>query len=133
MNGGPLLFQFVRFLSVGAVATVAHFAVLISLVQIFDSNPVIASVFGFAISALLNYFLNYHYTFNSVQPHTATLPRFVIIALIGMILNTAAMTIQVNTLGFHYLIAQVVTTIVVLVWNFTGNRLWTFEHRESQS
>lgn len=127
-----LFFQFGRFLSAGVFATAAHYAVLIGLVQFLDIDPVIASVFGFGTGAMVNYYVNYHYTFNSTHPHTTTLPRFLIVALIGMIMNTTAMAIQVKTLGFHYLMAQVVATIFVVMWNFTGNRLWTFDHRRSQ-
>lgn len=130
---GSLWLQFGRFLSAGVIATAAHYAVLIGLVQIINSDPVIASVFGFGTGALVNYFVNYHYTFSSTQPHAATLPRFLIVALIGMILNTTAMAIQVKMLGLHYLLAQVIATLFVVMWNFTGNRLWTFAHRRSES
>ena len=34
-------------------------------------------------------------------------------------------------LGLHYLLAQLVTTGLVLVWTFAGNRFWTFADRRA--
>ena len=52
--------------------------------------------------------------------------KFFTIAFVGLLLNTIIMAIGVEILNLHYLLAQVVATGLVLFWNFTGNRLWTF-------
>jgi putative flippase GtrA len=36
------------------------------------------------------------------------------------------MLIFVEILNIYYLLAQVLSTGLVLVWNFAGNRFWTF-------
>lgn len=128
-KSAPLVLQFARFLGAGAVSTVAHYAVLIGFVQLMSTDAILASVFGFCTGAVVNYLVNYHYTFDSSQPHTATLPRFIGVALVGVTLNTAAMSVQIKTLGLHYLVAQVLATVVVVLWNFAGNKLWTFDRR----
>jgi putative flippase GtrA len=33
---------------------------------------------------------------------------------------------------WHYLLAQILTTALVLVWNFLLNRAWTFAQRPAQ-
>jgi putative flippase GtrA len=36
------------------------------------------------------------------------------------------MSVAISLIQLHYLIAQVIATGIVLIWNFLGNRIWTF-------
>jgi putative flippase GtrA len=116
--------QFMLFSAVGAIGTAAHFAVLIVLVQFMASGPIAASMAGFGTGALVNYGLNYHITFGSKSPHSTALPKFLAVAIVGLILNTLIMYLFTSLL--HYLLSQVIATIFVLGWNFLCNRFWTF-------
>ena len=118
--------QFTKFTGVGAVATLVHYAILVGLVQLFAFDALPASSAGFAISALLNYGLNYRFTFSSDKRHGPALGRFIVIALIGLALNGAILSFCIAAWNFHYLVAQVTATGIVLVWNFLANRRWTF-------
>ena len=121
----PVLSQFLLFASVGAVGTVSHFAILIILVHVFSSPPVPSSAAGFVFGALVNYNLNYFFTFKSQKPHGITLFKFFTVAVFGLGLNIIIM--MVATEGIHYLLSQVLATGFVLVWNFACNRFWTFK------
>jgi putative flippase GtrA len=118
--------QFLGFAGVGAVGTAAHYLVLIGLVQGSGTNAVPASVAGFVVGALVNYTLNYHVIFRSDKSHLTAASKFMAIALVGLLLNTAIVWFAVNTLGIHYLVSQILATALVLVWNYAGNRIWTF-------
>ncbi len=119
-----ILRQFVRFAGAGAIGTAAHYGVLISCVQWVHLDPVFATVLGSATGALINYFLNYYFTFQSKKRHRYAAPKFFSVALTGMGLNALIMWAVVPYT--HYLIAQLVATGSVLLWNFIINRLWTF-------
>jgi putative flippase GtrA len=121
-----VLAQFIRFASVGAIGTVAHYLVLAALVQLVGIHPVGASAVGFAVGATINYFLNYFLTFSSNIPHHLGMAKFFTVAVIGLGINSLIMVITVDFANLHYLLAQVTATFLVLAWNFTGNRLWTF-------
>ena len=88
-----------------------------------------ASTLGFVIGALVNYWLNYRLTFRSTRKHHQALPRFMTVAGCGCLLNGALMAMLLSRISVHYLLAQVVVTGLVLLWNFLANRFWTF--RES--
>lgn len=120
--------RFVRFTGVGAIGTLAHYLSLVSLVEIVGLNAVAATCIGFIVGALINYKLNRRYTFESSVPHRIGLPRFLVIAAIGMVLNTSIMAVGTLLLKVHYLLLQVFATAVVLLWNFFGNHFWTFRH-----
>jgi len=118
--------KFVRFLGVGVFCTAAHYAVLVLLVQWATLAAVQASAIGFAVGALVNYVLNYRFTFRSTKRHREAMLKFFIVAIIGLGLNTACMAVGVGPLRLHYLLSQILATGLVLIWNFTGNHLWTF-------
>ena len=118
--------QLSRFGAVGAVGTGAHYALFLALIHTADADPVAASAAGATLGACVNYVLNYRYTFRSARRHREALPRFFAVAAAGLLLNTTLMAILIDGLGVHYLIAQIVTTLGVLLWNFLANRHWTF-------
>jgi putative flippase GtrA len=118
--------QFASFTACGAVGTAAHYSALIALVHGLDVGPVPASAVGFTLGALVNYSLNYRLTFRSKRLHRESMPKFFLVALAGLLLNTALMALLTTNLAVHYLVAQIVATGAVLVWNFAANRWWTF-------
>lgn len=121
-----LLQQFVRFAGVGVVSAIGHYGLLIALVQGFHLGPVKASSAGALLGAWINYSLNYRYTFRSTKQHRESVTKFAVVATVGLAINTALMWVGVVLLAANYLISQVATTLIVLLWNFSANRYWTF-------
>lgn len=118
--------QFGRFLLVGGLATLLHYAILIALVRASAVDAVTASTVGFSVSAIANYAVNRRFTFGSEVAHSRAFPRFVTVALGGLAINAAAVWLIATIAGFHYMFAQVVATMTTLAWNFSCNRMWTF-------
>ena len=118
--------RFLRYSLVGAIGTVAHYALLVVLVQAGGVSPVPASTLGAIVGAIVNYVLNHRYTFASRRRHRESLPRFMAIAAAGTAVNAALLAVLVNSLGVYYLAAQVVATLAVLALTYLANRAWTF-------
>lgn len=89
-------------------------------------NAVTASVAGYLPGLVVNYVLNYRYTFGSDQHHQVVIPRFLAVMTAGMLINAAVMYAGINWLGIHYMLAQLAAVAVVLTLSFTANRLWAF-------
>ena len=123
--------QFLMFAGIGVVGTLGHYTMLIVLVQFWAVDPVFASTFGFVVGAVINYILNYHFTFRSDKRHAEALTRFLIVATIGAGINGLIMYHGVENTNINYLIVQIFATLVVLLWNFVVNKLWTFAHDHS--
>jgi putative flippase GtrA len=123
---GKTVRQFFSFGCVGAVATAAHYATLVALVHLGHLGPVASSGLGACVGALVNYRLNYSYTFRSDKRHREVVAKFLVVAAVGLLLNVALMGLLTRRLAVHYLVAQVIATAVVLFSNFTGHRLWSF-------
>ena len=123
---GPLVRQFLAFASAGAIGTAAHYSLLLLLVTGWQVDAVMASALGFLLGLLVNYLLSHHWVFRSARSHVETAIKFLVIAVVGLGLNTGLMYLAITEAGMHYLLAQVIATAVVLLWNFAGNRFWTF-------
>jgi putative flippase GtrA len=118
--------RFGRFVLVGGAATAFQYIVLIACVQELSLAPVAASAIGFALSSVLNYCLNYRLTFRSSRAHTSALPRFLLIAGIGLGANSIAMWALTKPAHLGYILSQLIATTLVLLWNYIANRKWTF-------
>jgi putative flippase GtrA len=119
--------QFILFTAIGGIGTGGQYVTLVALVESGLLDAVPASVIGFAVGAVINYFLNYRFTFNSNKSHKEAMTKFFIVAVCGALLNTALMYVGIHTLRLYYLLAQIVATGIVLLWNFAANKLWTFK------
>jgi putative flippase GtrA len=118
--------RFLTFTGVGALGTTGHYAVLIGFVELINVDPVVGSFLGATTGAFINYFLNRSLTFRSNVAHRLGLPRFMVVAGIGLALNTLFMYLFTIYTSLHYVICQIIATIAVLLWNYAGSALWVF-------
>ncbi len=118
------------FAALGGVGTLAHYAVLISLVQSGLAGPVVGSTAGFLVGGLTNYQLSRRIVFRSHKPHHEAMTKFFLIAGIGLVINAALMTLLTGAFGAPYLPAQILVTGLLVLWHYTGNALWTFRAGE---
>ena len=125
--------RFIKFIGVGAFGTLVHYIILICTIQLFHLNAVLASSLGAIFGALVNYYLNYHFTFESNKRHVDAMSKFFTVATIGFVLNGLLMTLFTQQYTIHYLIAQIITTGIILIWNFLGNHFWTFNEKANQT
>lgn len=126
MSTDALGARLLRFALVGALGTAAHYALLVALVEGAGAEPVVGSVAGFVLGALVNYGLNRALVFRSARAHGEALPRFFAVAGVGLLWNAGLMRLLTGTVGLHYLPAQVLTTVLLLFWHYGANALWTF-------
>ena len=119
-----MLRQLLLFAMAGGFATALHYALLVALVQA-QVSVVMASSVGAVFGALLNYGINRRFTFRSRRAHRQALPRYLLIAAAGFVINGYVITVALNA-RLHYLAAQVIATATVLLWNFVIHRWWTF-------
>lgn len=117
--------DFLRFAAVGVVATAAHYAVLLALTEWGGANPVLATICGFFVGALVSYTLNRRFTFAAKPAFGKGLAKFLVVVTIGAVVNAGIVAAFVSG-GAHYMIGQVIATGVVLIWNFVGARLLVF-------
>lgn len=119
--------MFHRYVLVGGVATGFHYLTLLGLVELGHVAPAIAAGSGAAIGALVAYAGNRRFTFSEcTQSHRVALPRFLLLAALGAVMNSGIVWTGSEIVGWHYLASQIVATLFTLIVTYTFNRFWTF-------
>ena len=118
--------QFTAFFGVGLVAAVAHYGLLVALVEGGGLHPVPATLAGYVAGGLVSYALNRRHTYTSRRPHREATWRFALVAFVGFLLTWLFMHAFTIRLGAPYLPAQLVTTGIVMLWSFLAHKAWTF-------
>ena len=128
-NLKQLLFQFIKFGFVGGSCFLADAGCLTLLKELFNVNVYIASALAFSFSVILNYLLSMRFVFAGRDGNkTREFIVFVILSIGGLGLNQLIMWIGVDILVLHYLFMKVVSTAIVLVYNFITRKIFIEKH-----
>ncbi|HEX8552739.1 MAG TPA: GtrA family protein [Abditibacteriaceae bacterium] len=131
--------QFVKFCIVGASNFVLDAGSAYVLTFIFHLDWPIAKTISFLIAVTNSFFWNSRWTFRALdkaKQHQQYLV-FVSINIVGWLLNLAIMSVVFRLMTgswllgkpdkLHWLIATLIATSIVVAWNFTANKRWTFK------
>lgn len=124
--------QFLHFAAVGACGTLVQYSMLEAGTTLLGMRPEWASAIGYALGSVVNYLLNYFFTFSSGKSHMEAASKYFTLLGIGFCINTGLMALLADHLGWNKWIAQMLTTGIGLVWNFTGSRFWAFKEEARQ-
>ncbi len=130
--------RLLRFLMVGAGGTLVDFGILTLLKSVIGLPTLPANLVSFSAGILNNFTFNRLWTYaDSRGKHPlAQLGQFALVSVIGLLLNTSIVLLLETPLNalfgaaWGYLPAKVVATGVVVLWNFSANRYWTFNDVE---
>ncbi|KRE02108.1 hypothetical protein ASE63_06955 [Bosea sp. Root381] len=113
----------------GIAAAVAHYGVLIGLVELRGMAPVPATLMGFVAGGIVSYACNRWLTFAATRTHAEAGWRFALIAAGGFVLTGVLMHLFVTKAGLPYLPMQLVTTGIVMAFSFLGHKFFSFADR----
>lgn len=127
---------FLRYAIVGALGTAVDLGMLYLLTEWSGIDPQNSGWFpifvtaAFVAAVIHNYTLNRVWTFQSKDKQvSAQFFRFVIVSIGGFALTQALMWLLVPVFGVGYLLAKALTSLLVLIWNFGLNKMWTFRQQ----
>jgi putative flippase GtrA len=119
--------KFYRYALFGSVAVAVHLTIMILLIEQLVMAEPIASQIGLLTGIVTNYFLQRTYTFSSNVSHVVALPLFLIMSLIGTVINFVIFGALLPYM--HYVIAQCIAILVVFLMNFTISNTFLFRQR----
>ena len=122
--------QLLAYVFSGGITAVAHYGLLVGLVELAQVDPVPATLAGFVLGAVVSYTLNRWLTFDATHSHAQATWRFALIAFGGFVLTGILMHLFVARAGLAYLPMQFVTTGIVMVFSFLGHKFFSFADRE---
>jgi len=118
--------QYLRFAASGALAIGTYIA-LFALFRTALPLPLWATSGGsYLLATGLNYWLNYHWSFASKDPHHSALPRYAVIACASVSLNAAIVPLLVHS-GLSPSAAGFAFAITWPVLPFFAQKYWAFK------
>lgn len=122
--------KFASYLVVGGIAFIIDASITLMLAKYI--HYVAANTVGFIFANLANFLLAHKWVFHGkLEPnelgraYMATL----VVSIIGLLLSNLCMIMFVDIAGWHLLPAKILSTIIVLVWNFLGRIKFIYKQR----
>lgn len=120
-----LFLQMFKFGIVGAFAFLIDYAVLYMLTEWIGIYYLISSIISFCVSMVFNYILSIKWVFSVKRKQTIKeIIIFWILSIIGLLINQLVMYISVDHLNIYYMIAKLIATFIVMIWNFVTRKLF---------
>jgi putative flippase GtrA len=121
-----LIELFFKYTAAGSIATAVHYAIFLALIDFSFWIPWKATLLASSVGAVVAYVLNYHFTFYSTAIHRIILPKFLLVAALGVLIQTLIVAMLNQHWHLHYLLAQLIATCIGLIVTFLINDFWTF-------
>ena len=117
----PLL----RYALVGVAATATHYAVLVALVEWARMAAPMAAALRAWLGAQVAFAGNARYTFAGAAVNLVSWLRFQGVAAVGAAVSFGVVATGQRA-GLHYLLAQMIATVVAMLLTYELNRRWSF-------
>ena len=121
-----LLIQIFKFAIVGGVATIIDFVFLYLFREFCHFPLLVSNTLSFCISVIYNYIASVRWVFdvNKEKDAKKQFVIFIVFSVLGLLLNNAIMWITVDSLSIYYLLAKVVATVIVMIFNFVTRKMF---------
>lgn len=120
-----IFLQLFRYLFVGGFAFLVDFFLLYFFSDICGIYYLISAVLSFIISLIVNYVLSTKWIFNKSQLDNKLIEFniFALIGVVGLIFTEILLYLFTDIFGLYYLLSKVITTAIVMFWNFIARRV----------
>lgn len=119
-----LLKQILRFTIVGGIATVIDFVCLYIFKEFLNLNIILSNTLSFTISVIYNYIASIKWVFDVNKNSKFQFIIFVILSVIGLLINNGILYLFTSYTEFYYLLSKVFATIVVMIYNFITRKIF---------
>ena len=130
LTKNKILEEFFRYFFVGLLCAVLDLFFLYLLVEFLNIWYLLAATISFSVITYGGYFLQKKFTFrNTSRNDSKKIFIFVLVSICGLIANAASMYVLVGIFGIWYILSNIITKIIVLLWNFLTNKYITFNNK----
>jgi putative flippase GtrA len=117
--------QLFRYTFVGGLAFIVDFGLLYLLTDYAGLYYLVSAAISFLAGLTVNYLLSIRWVFHAQESREhpwMDFGMFAVIGVIGLVLNAVIIYVCAELLTIHYLIAKIISTILVFLWNFLGRK-----------
>lgn len=127
---------YIKFAISGTTATLTELVLLYLLHGVWRMKLILSSTIAFTVAVLISFYLQKFWTFRNAS--TKKMPRqlsiYLFVGTTNLLLNAVIIHTAVRKFHIYYLLAQLVSTILLSIWSFLMNKFVIFEkeHREKK-
>lgn len=125
--------QLLKFAGVGALATLLHVAVALTVSALFGLAPQVANACGFISAVALSYFGQGRLTFEQELKHSFHGPRFMATALTGLLVSSTVTEIVAVQYGAPFAMAMAIVAVAVPLTTYLLCKFWVFKPMNATS
>ena len=115
--------EMMRFIIVGAITFVVDYGLLYVCTEYIGLYYMYSTAIAFIAAVIFNYWLCVIYVFKNVQRQTSKQAiLFVGSSVVGLGLNQICMWFFVEIFGIYYMLAKIISIIIVMAWNYIMKR-----------
>ena len=94
-----------------------------------DTLTMVATALAFGLSTLYHYFLGNILVFDSGSKYDKSkeLSLVFLVSIMGLLFNLVLMYVFVGLLAWQPMLAKVLTSCIVVVWNYLSRKKWIFK------
>lgn len=94
-----------------------------------DTLTMVATALAFGLSTLYHYFLGNILVFDSGSKYDKSkeLSLVFLVSIMGLLFNLVLMYVFVGLLAWQPMFAKVLTSCIVVVWNYLSRKKWIFK------
>lgn len=120
-----LIEQMLKFGVVGVICFLIDYVLLFICTEYLGMHYLLSGVCSFAVSVIVNYLLSSHFVFemDKSRKKEEEFFLFVLLSIIGLLINELVLGIFTETLAVHYMISKIVATAIVMVYNFVTRKV----------
>ena len=128
-----LIAQISKFGVVGGTAFLIDYGVMIALTELCGINYLISSGISFVVSVIYNYILSVRWVFEVDEngDKRKEFVIFIVLSLIGLGLNQLLMWVFVSMIHIFYMVAKIIVTAIVMLYNFITRKLFLEKKHDS--
>lgn len=121
-----LLIQIFKFAIVGGIATAIDFVFLYVFREFCHFPVIVSNTLSFCISVIYNYIASVKWVFDVNKEKNAKkqFVIFIIFSVLGLLLNDLIMWISVDFISIYYLLAKIIATFIVMIFNFVTRKIF---------
>ena len=115
-----MIVRFGKYFLVAFLGLIVDFGMLIFSKEVLNLHYLVAAAIGFLSGLVVNYLLSSKYVFANPKINSARINfvLFGVIGLVGLAILNVSMWALVSLASVNYVVAKVIATVGVYLWNF---------------